>query len=544
MGVRTLALLSACAAAESIELWLGAAYGQTPATLDAVWLAIGALFAVSGTLARILRPQSRIGVGLSALSLATVASDINTGLQLPSAMPGRALTVLLGVPAFWLQMPLIFHLILSYPTGRIDRRSERNLVAVATVVAATASILLLLTKTPLPLCEDWCGPSPLQVVDDPSLYLQLRGTAMLVMLTLAAYGLILLLHRTIKSPRERRRSFVTTTITVSAVALFTGTVVDLIAAYLDHGRATHWDNTFGLLIGATLVSALPLFFLTGLIRQRLAFAVFGDVLPRARQLGANKLETMIARATGDPVLRIAYRTEDGWRDAAGRPYTLPDAAPDLAVQRVGDPPRAALVHSPVLAEETNLFHSALSLIDVAFPPPSDQESEPMPTPHVFVSYLHEDSAAVDQLTTALRSHGIEVWLDRTHLIVGDRWPHVIKAAIRDGNYFIACFSPAYARRSRTHMNEELITAIEELRLRPRDRRWFLPVKLEPCAIPALDLGGGETLDTLHHVDLSHDRDAAIHQLVRAIGPEQARSATDTRSSDGRPSPTRLAAPPA
>jgi hypothetical protein len=468
------------------------------------------------------------------MSLATVASDINTGLRLPSTMPGRALTVLLGVPAFWLQIPLVLHLILSYPTGRLDRPGERRLVAAATVVAAAASVVLLLTKTPVPLCADWCGPSPLQVVDDPTLYLELRGTAMLIMLILAAYGLILLVHRTIKNPRERRRSFMTTAIAGSTVTLMTGAVINLVAAYLHHGRAADWDGTLSLLIGATMVSALPLFFVTGLVRQRLAFAVFGDVLPRAQHLGSDKLEAMIARATGDPVLGIAYRTEDGWRDAVGRPYTLPQVTADVAVQTVCEPPRAALVHSPALAEETNLFRSALTLIDVAFPPACDQESEPMPPQHVFISYLHEDAAAVDQLATVLRGHGIEVWLDRTHLVVGDRWPHVIKAAIRDGSFFIACFSTAYSRRSRTHMNEELTTAIEELRLRPRDRRWFLPVKLEPCEIPALDLGAGETLETLHHLDLSRDRDAAIHQLVRAIG--SGRPATGTTSPENRPGP--------
>jgi hypothetical protein len=106
LGVRTLALLCACIAAESVELWLGVAYGRTPAAGRIVWLVIGTLFAVSGAVARHLRPQSRIDLGLFAMSLATVASDINTGLQLPSATPGRAFIVLVGVPAFWLQMPI------------------------------------------------------------------------------------------------------------------------------------------------------------------------------------------------------------------------------------------------------------------------------------------------------------------------------------------------------------------------------------------------------------------------------------------------------
>ncbi|MCO8277502.1 hypothetical protein M1L60_43675 [Actinoplanes sp. TRM 88003] len=85
--MRTLAVLSVCIAAECVELWLGLSYGRMPDARAFVWLAIGTLFAVSGALARLLRPQSRIGLGLSAMSLATVASDINTGLQLPATMP-------------------------------------------------------------------------------------------------------------------------------------------------------------------------------------------------------------------------------------------------------------------------------------------------------------------------------------------------------------------------------------------------------------------------------------------------------------------------
>ncbi|MCO8277503.1 toll/interleukin-1 receptor domain-containing protein [Actinoplanes sp. TRM 88003] len=424
--------------------------------------------------------------------------------------------MLIGVPAFWLQLPLVVHLVLSYPTGRIGRSGERRLVAVMAAGAAAASVVLLFTKTPVPLCADWCGPSPVRVVDDAALYLRLRGTALVIMLGLAFCGLVLLVRRTISSPRERRRSSVTTVVAGATVCLLSGSVINLLAAYRDDGRPAEGDATLSLLIGAAMVGALPLFFVAGLARQWLAFAAFGDVLPRARHMDPGDLEAMIARATGDPMLRIAYPTPEGWKNSAGRPYLLPAATEDIAVRRVGEPPRAALVHSPALAEEPNLFRSTLALIGIAFPPRTDQEPPPMPPPHVFISYLREDTAVVDRLATALRDHGIEVWLDRTHLIVGDRWPRVVKAAIRDGNFFIACFSPAYARRSRTHMNEEMTTAVEELRLRPRDRRWFLPVKLEPCAIPHLDLGAGETLETLHHVDLSQDWDAGVHQLLRAI----------------------------
>jgi len=57
------------------------------------------------------------------------------------------------------------------------------------------------------------------------------------------------------------------------------------------------------------------------------------------------------------------------------------------------------------------------------------------------------------------------------------------------------------------------------------------VKLEPCALPNLDLGAGETLETLHHIDLSQDWDAAIHQLLRAIESSNANAVARPRNSE-------------
>ena len=136
--------------------------------------------------------------------------------------------------------------------------------------------------------------------------------------------------------------------------------------------------------------------------------------------------------------------------------------------------------------------------------------------HVFISYVREDFANVDKLAEKLRHAGVQVWLDRTDLNVGDRWKDSIRAAIRDRDYFIACFSPAYASRKRTYMNEELAIAIDELRLRPRDRSWFLPITLGSAEIPAHPIGAGETLQDLHHIDLSSNWEDGLVRLMRVI----------------------------
>jgi len=149
------------------------------------------------------------------------------------------------------------------------------------------------------------------------------------------------------------------------------------------------------------------------------------------------------------------------------------------------------------------------------------ERAPRPEPppkrkRVFISYVREDSEVVDRIAAELRREGIDVWLDRTHLLPGDRWAQVIQEAISDGDFFIACFSAAFASRKQTYMAEELLIAIDQLRKRPYSRRWFLPVLLGDCEVPKIPIGPGDTLRSLHAVDFSLDWHQAKDQLVRAV----------------------------
>ncbi|MDG4830376.1 TIR domain-containing protein [Solwaraspora sp. WMMD1047] len=134
----------------------------------------------------------------------------------------------------------------------------------------------------------------------------------------------------------------------------------------------------------------------------------------------------------------------------------------------------------------------------------------------FLSYVREDLAAVVKIADALRMVGIDVWMDRTHLKVGDRWADTIKDAISEGDYFLAFFSRAYSNRTSTYMNEELLLAVEQLRRRPRARRWFIPITLDQCEIPKYPIGAGETLEQIHHLDFSDDWSSSIAQLITAI----------------------------
>jgi hypothetical protein len=66
------------------------------------------------------------------------------------------------------------------------------------------------------------------------------------------------------------------------------------------------------------------------------------------------------------------------------------------------------------------------------------------------------------------------------------------------------------------MREELLIAIEELRQRPFDSGWFLPVLLSPCEVPELAIGAGRTLSDLQFIRLYGDRESGLNSLLRAI----------------------------
>ena len=93
-------------------------------------------------------------------------------------------------------------------------------------------------------------------------------------------------------------------------------------------------------------------------------------------------------------------------------------------------------------------------------------------PQVFISYVREDFEKVQKLARILELYRVKVWLDRNSLKPGYRWKKAIRDGIRQGDFFVACFSNSSSSRAKSYMNEELTLAIDELRQRPTDRAWF------------------------------------------------------------------------
>ncbi len=137
---------------------------------------------------------------------------------------------------------------------------------------------------------------------------------------------------------------------------------------------------------------------------------------------------------------------------------------------------------------------------------------------VFISYVRENSDRVDWLCQVLEAAGIPVWLDTAQLWPGQDWRAVIRRAIREDSLaFLACFSSQSVSQSRTYQNEEIVLAINEMRLRPPDQSWLIPVRFDDCQIPDRSIGGDQMLSDLHQSDLFGDNcQRNADRLVEAI----------------------------
>ena len=138
--------------------------------------------------------------------------------------------------------------------------------------------------------------------------------------------------------------------------------------------------------------------------------------------------------------------------------------------------------------------------------------------HAFISYVHEDHERVNRLQTALEGVGIRVWRDTANLWPGQDWKIEIRNAITGGSLaFIACFSENTAARVTSYQNEELVLAVEQMRLRPPGHAWLIPVRFAECATPEFELGPGRTLDSLQRIDLFDGSwELGVRRLVGAV----------------------------
>src|SRR6202048_1318466 len=97
---------------------------------------------------------------------------------------------------------------------------------------------------------------------------------------------------------------------------------------------------------------------------------------------------------------------------------------------------------------------------------------------VFLSYASEDADVALRICEALRTAGIEVWLDQSELRGGDAWDAPIRRQIKTCSLFIPLISASSRLRAEGYFRLEWKLAVDRSHLMAADKAFLVPVVLD------------------------------------------------------------------
>lgn len=267
----------------------------------------------------------------------------------------------LGFWLYHLNVVILAHLLLAYPTGRLPGRSERITIGTLYVTTLVTQGLRAATEHPLQP-QGWGDPNA-----DYSVWAPIGSV---VALLAAVAVMVLVVRRWRAEPRPLRR---TRTLFWAAVAL-TGVVVSAgtITAILHAPIAVQGALLFGYALAQLLLGVAVVL---GALREQFAhrrISQFAADLAQPRTADLESLRDRLATVLEDPGLTLHYRRRnaDGttdYVDLHGRPAPLPPESDDRMVTYVGPDrePLAALVHTRVPAQERQHAERLTAVTNIA-----------------------------------------------------------------------------------------------------------------------------------------------------------------------------------
>jgi len=125
---------------------------------------------------------------------------------------------------------------------------------------------------------------------------------------------------------------------------------------------------------------------------------------------------------------------------------------------------------------------------------------------IFISYAREDQQRIKELYRKLLAAGYQPWLDREHILPGQKWEPVIKQALERSDFALVCLS-AKSINKRGFLQKEIKKALEHAQEKLEDDVWLIPARLDDCDVP-------DGLSNIQWVDLFEDD--GFDQLLRAL----------------------------
>ena len=333
-------VLAGCAAAVAgFALSLEGEYGRAPyvhASLVA-WITLS--YVLCGLIAWQRRPESGFGPLMVAAGFAPALSRLSEANSEPLQTIGEGLLLLPPV--------LFLHVFLAYPSGRLDRRTDRFVVAAGyTIVFGFDLVRLSLAGAG----QDAAATMALSA-----------QRASIAVLALVALGALVSRRRSSGRPFRPSRELLVACFALALVGLGVGivmTAVDAPGTYVIRWLA------FGL------VGTAPVLLLIGHLRAGLARSAVGDFFVDLRSdPEPSELRDALARALRDPSLALVYWLPEfgTYADLNGQAVALPGPGEGRAVTQIDRDGThvAALLHDPSAEDEPKLLDAVTAAAGIA-----------------------------------------------------------------------------------------------------------------------------------------------------------------------------------
>ncbi len=335
-------------------LWLGVtSHHITQQALTLVLeLSVGWSFIASGLVAWGRRPENRTGP-LMVLVGFTWFIDGFSEANDPWIF---TLSLLFGK----LFLALFVHLLVAYPTGRLQAGFDRIVVLTA-YVAAIGTMPLLLPFSHKPICTN-CPRNTLEIWHADAI-----ANALIVAFDLVGFSIMI--ATVVVLVRHRRSAGVAARRALDPVLISGAVTLALVGLGFALEPISKSASEPAYFIGILTFASVPFFFLAGLLRFRLARAAAGELLQEVSETPTiEEAQDGLRRALRDPTLELAWWVPEtaGYVDQEGHPFT-PVEAPGRAITPVRHEglPLAIVVHDAALLDEPELLNSVLAAARLA-----------------------------------------------------------------------------------------------------------------------------------------------------------------------------------
>jgi signal transduction histidine kinase len=354
-AVVAVAVAAAGVIASGLTAWLCATSRTlVDPTGTALWrTAFVASYAAAGAYLWWRRPHSRLGPLVAGVGFLYSIASLNAS--------DAPLAYTLGMVAWVTVIVYLAYVYVCFPHGRLESRIERVFVLGLVVSTGLVWGLILVLSPTLPLggsfsdCGARCPPNALQIIDGGAAAGTALNTAFNVVTTISLIGIAMLIFN-----KARSSAYVTRRAMTPLTLAFLANIVEFVI-FLFAGPAYPGARQVFRIADGVVTLAVPGAILAGQLRSN-AYAArsLGEFWLRVPEhpLNPAAIQDMVARALGDPSLRIAmWQPDDAtYVDINSEHVQLPPADGLQTVTHVTRDgwPVAALIHDPRLETDSDM----------------------------------------------------------------------------------------------------------------------------------------------------------------------------------------------